>query len=387
MSCTLSSHLRFSGNNFPTDGQFMKSAILTSSRRQESMGASGVETGFLPNFCDNRTVFLLVLIVELLAILLALARNHTLDYFWTDLALTSLLMQWIALMVAALLCRCRRWLAHRRPFAVTLAVFVVAQFSTLLCSLLALQLMFDASFGMINLSNALSALVVPQAMSAIITLLALRYFYMRHQWQHHVQAEARARLQALQARIHPHFLFNTLNVIASLIQRQPDRAEQAVLDLSDLLRLALAQRETITLYEELELTRRYLAIESLRLGERLQVDWRLDPDLPLDLPIPALLLQPLVENAIYHGIQRLPEGGMLTIQIEKQAAALRIVIVNPQSHDDGASYLPGQRIAQNNIRQRLQLTYQTPNPLSVTVTDDRYQVSFILPWPIHITGS
>ncbi|MCC8998933.1 MAG: histidine kinase, partial [Candidatus Contendobacter sp.] len=192
-------------------------------------------------------------------------------------------------------------------------------------------------------------------------------------------AEARARLRALQARIHPHFLFNTLNTIASLIPGQPDRAEQAVLDLADLLRSALAHREPIALHQELELTRRYLAIERLRLGDRLRVDWRLDPDLPLDLPIPALLLQPLVENAIQHGIQCLPEGGILIIQIEKHAAALRITVINPQPRDSGERPRAGQRIAQDNIRQRLQLAYATPDPLAITETPDHYQVSFTIP--------
>ena len=278
-------------------------------------------------------------------------------------------------MVAAILCRCRRWLAGLPPAAVTLSTFGIAQLSTLLCSLLALRLVNDTG----NAPDLLPAIIAPQAISGIITLLALRYFYVQHQWQQNVQAEARARLQALQARIHPHFLFNTLNTIASLIPVQPDRAEQAVLDLADLLRSALAYRESITLHQELELTRRYLAIERLRLGDRLQIDWQLDSDLPLDLPIPALLLQPLVENAIQHGIQRRPEGGVLSIQIEKHGAALRITVTNPQPEASSERPNPGQRIAQDNIRQRLQLAYQTPVPLAIIETPDHYQASFTLP--------
>jgi two-component system sensor histidine kinase AlgZ len=183
----------------------------------------------------------------------------------------------------------------------------------------------------------------------------------------------------LQARIHPHFLFNTLNTIASLIRNHPENAEQAVLDLADLLRSALTQRDTLTLNEELELTRRYLAIESLRLGDRLQVDWRLDSDLPLDLPIPALLLQPLVENAIQHGVQCLSEGGTLTIQLEKRATALRITVINPQPASLDDRHESGQRMAQDNIRQRLQLAYETLDPLVISETPDRYQVTLTLP--------
>lgn len=330
--------------------------------------------GFLPNFCDNRTVFLLVLIIELLAFVLALFDSRTLEGFWTDLALVSLFMQWVALSVALVLCGGRHWLDQLQPVAVTLTAFAIAQLITLLCSLLGLQLAETAGAG-----PSLPILVGNQAISGIITLLALRYFYVQHQWQQNVQAEARARLQALQARIHPHFLFNTLNTIASLIRNHPENAEQAVLDLADLLRSALTQRDTLTLNEELELTRRYLAIESLRLGDRLRVDWRLDSDLPLDLPIPALLLQPLVENAIQHGVQCLPEGGTLTIQLEKRATALRITVINPQPASLDDRHESGQRMAQDNIRQRLHLAYETLDPLVISETPDRYQVTLTLP--------
>ncbi|MBL8258325.1 MAG: histidine kinase, partial [Candidatus Competibacteraceae bacterium] len=189
----------------------------------------------------------------------------------------------------------------------------------------------------------------------------------------------RARLQALQARIHPHFLFNALNTISSLIHSNPQQAEQAVLDLADMLRSALAYQERITLEAELELTRRYLAIESLRLGERLYVDWRLAEDLPLDLPIPALLLQPLAENAIHHGIQQLAEGGTLTIGIERQPRALRITVANPRSTESGTTKKSGHGIAQHNIRQRLQLAYNAPNPLDITETPTHYQIAFNIP--------
>lgn len=347
----------------------------------ETANASEKVAGFLPDFCDNRTVFLIVLIVELLAFMLALTQSRTLESFWTELALASLFMQWVALMAAMVLCHCRRWLAGWRPPIVTLITFGVAQLITLFCSLLALWLATDAGLGP-NPPAGLPVIVGNQAISGIITLMALRYFYIQHQWKQQVQAEARTRLQALQARIHPHFLFNTLNTIASLIRGQPDQAELAVLDLADLLRFALGQRETITLREELELTRHYLAIEGLRLGDRLRVDWRLDSDLPLDLPLPALLLQPLVENAIHHGIQRLPEGGVLTIRIERQARNLQITVVNPHPGVDNLPHGAGQRLAQDNIRQRLQLAYETLDPLTIVEAPDHYQVTFSLPLPV-----
>jgi len=351
-----------------------------------SGGSTDEVTGFLPDFCDNRTVFLIVLIVELLAFVLALTQSRTLERFWTELALASLFMQWVALASAMVLCRCRGWLARSPPPAVTLTSLGIVQLITLLCSLLALRLGADAGLDPRPLET-LPVIAGNQAISGIITLMALRYFYVQHQWKQQVQAEARARLQALQARIRPHFLFNTLNTIASLIRSRPDPAEQAVLDLADLLRFALAQQDTITLQEELELTRHYLAIESLRLGDRLRVDWRLDPNLPLDLPIPALLLQPLVENAIYHGLQRLPEGGTLTIQIERRAHELQVNIANPRLAESGEHRGSGQRLAQENIRQRLQLAYKAIDPLTIIETPQHYQVSFTLPLSVHFTAS
>lgn len=339
------------------------------------------ERGFLPNFCANRIVFLTILIVELLAFVLALADSHAWDDFWPQLALTSLFMQWVALGIAAVLCRGCRWLARLSSAATTLAAFSIAQTITLLCSLPALWLAANAGLGPSLGSNPATLLPViarHQAISGIITLLALRYFYVQHQWQQQIEAEARARLQALQARIHPHFLFNTLNAIAGLIPGRPDQAEQAVLDLADLLRSALADRASIPLSEELALTRRYLAIERLRMGERLRVDWRLDDELPLDIVLPPLLLQPLVENAVRHGIQQLPDGGTLRIQIEKQARDLRFTIANPRPVSSAATE-PGQRLAQNNVRQRLQLAYETGDPLAIVATPDHYQVSFAIP--------
>ena len=356
----------------------------TSGRSQ--LGGADEVAGFLPDFCDNRTVFLIVLIVELLAFVLALTQSRTLERFWTELALASLFMQWVALVAAMVLCRCRGWLARLSPPTVTLTTFGIVQLITLLCSLLALRLGADAGLGAPPPAT-LPVIAGNQAISGIITLMALRYFYVQHQWKQQVQAEARARLQALQARIRPHFLFNTLNTIASLIRGRPDQAEQAVLDLADLLRFALTQRETITLSEELELTRHYLAIESLRLSDRLRVDWRLDPNLPLDLPIPALLLQPLVENAIYHGLQGLPEGGVLTIQVERRVRDLRVTIVNPRPAEGAGLRSSGQRLAQDNIRQRLQLAYKTLDPLTIVETPEHYQVGFTLPLPVRLTVS
>lgn len=335
--------------------------------------------GFLPNFCANATVFLTVLLAELFALVLALSEAERFGDFWNRLALISLFVQWVVLGAAAVLCLSRRWLAQLGPVAATGAVLGLTQLVTLGFSLLGGGFL-DPAPGPV--APSLTFIVRNLAIAGIITLIALRYFYIHHQWRQQIEAESRARLRALQARIHPHFLFNALNTIASLIPGQPDQAEQAVLDLADLLRSALAERTSISLAEELELTRRYLAIEQLRMGERLNVDWRLAEPLPLDLPLPPLVLQPLVENAIRHGVQRLAEGGTLTLRIERHSDALCFTVTNPCPEPDGR--LPhGHCIAQDNIRQRLALAYPMASPLEVIETAGAYQVAFTIPLPLE----
>lgn len=220
------------------------------------------------------------------------------------------------------------------------------------------------------------------ASTTVITLLVasvlLRYYYVRAQWQRETKAQAKAQVMALQARIRPHFLFNSMNTIASLIRTRPDDAERAVEDLSELFRAALAAGEGMsTLGEELALIDSYLAIETLRLGERLKVDHD-TASLPTDLPIPSLLLQPLVENAVLHGIQPLPAGG--TVQIHGSATADRIDlrIRNPRPLVAPA-YTRGNRTALENVRQRMRYHYGDRGKLEVDAGDGYYQVAVTIP--------
>jgi two-component system sensor histidine kinase AlgZ len=169
------------------------------------------------------------------------------------------------------------------------------------------------------------------AIATLIVSVVLRYLYAVDGWQKQVRASARAEADALQARIKPHFLFNSMNTIAGLVRRDPDVAERAVLDLSDLFRAALGAGEgDSSLAEEIELAERYLSIEQLRLGERLQVRWRgREAALPWQLRLPRLVLQPLVENAVLHGISRLPAGGTIDIELAQRPDGLHISVHNP----------------------------------------------------------
>jgi two-component system sensor histidine kinase AlgZ len=205
----------------------------------------------------------------------------------------------------------------------------------------------------------------------------LRYLYVQQQWRLHVHAQARARVQALQARIRPHFLFNSMNTISSLIRGRPRDAEQAVEDLSELFRASLKAEEFIPLRDELGITRNYLDIEHLRIGDRLRVSWSVDEQVDLDIPVPCLSLQPLVENAVYHGIEPRIEGGEISISVGKRGEQLFIQVRNPLP--DKAHLRRGHHMAQDNIRQRLELSYGQRAGLVVKELEQAYEVVLSLP--------
>jgi two-component system sensor histidine kinase AlgZ len=170
--------------------------------------------------------------------------------------------------------------------------------------------------------------------------------------------QTQARLVELQARIQPHFLFNTINTAMALIQIDPDRAESVLEDLAELFRRALASPSTRSrLADEVDLAQRYLGIESLRFGQRLQLNWVLDPAAD-DAVVPHLLLQPLVENAVKHGIEPSSEGGWVRVQTQRQGDRVHITISNSvPAAATQASTRRGHGIALRNVRQRVLLMH------------------------------
>jgi two-component system, LytTR family, sensor histidine kinase AlgZ len=211
------------------------------------------------------------------------------------------------------------------------------------------------------------------------TGLLLGYFELRSRAFSPAQAEAR--LAALNARIRPHFLFNSLNAVLSLIRARPSQAEAALESLSDLFRAAMRDpAELVSLADEIDLGRQYLELERLRLGERLAVDWQINK-IPLDLPIPPLMLQPLLENAVYHGIEPAPDGGTIVIAIDQRADELHIRIANPTLglSAGGGMHAAGNHMALANIRERLALYYDLEARLETEVAENRYEVRIVLP--------
>ena len=334
-------------------------------------------SGLLPNFCDVRVIFMLVLIVELLAIVLAMMIPATTAAFWDHLAFISMLLQWIALIDAAVLCTVRGPLRRFSAAGEMLAAFCVMMLVSLLFGLLTLQL--NEWVQLENPDTLLGEHFLPRLLviSAVIYAIVLRFFYIQQQWKLNLHAQSRAQIQALQARIRPHFLFNSMNTIASLIAFKPDAAEKAVEDLSDLFRASLNEQNFHTLEDELALTRSYLDIEKLRLGERLRIEWSIDENVK-NAEIPTLSLQPLAENAIYHGIEPSPNGGLISISARQSDNRLTLSVSNPVTDASQHSH-SGNRMAQQNIRQRLRLAYGEQAGFYINQTKQQYSVTLEIP--------
>jgi two-component system sensor histidine kinase AlgZ len=213
--------------------------------------------------------------------------------------------------------------------------------------------------------------------SLVLGGVVLRYFYLQQQITLRERAELQARLDSLRARIRPHFLFNTMNSIASLIDSRPRDAERAVEDLAELFRASLQEQDrATTVGDELRLCEVYLGIEKLRLGDRLQVDWQVDPE-ARDRAMPALLLQPLVENAVYHGIARLSGGGTIKVQVACNGPQLEVTVLNPMPATAGPT--DGHHMALANIAQRLQALYGSDGLIEAGADGQQYRVRLAYP--------
>lgn len=313
------------------------------------MGSIEQRGDFLPDLCRVQAVFTLVLGGELLALALVLAASGLRAFDWTYLGSVSFLVQWIVLLSAGLLCPLRPFLARHSLLLAGFLSYSIVLLVTLGSSL-AGQWLINA--GRLDWWTVATHLLL----AAIFGGIVLRYFYIQQQLLTQEEAELNSRIQALQSRIRPHFLFNCMNSIVSLIGSDPDKAERVVEDLSDLFRASLAAPGHVPLEQELSLCRRYISIEQLRLGKRLTLDWQVR-ETPEDCTIPSLLLQPIIENAIYHGIQPRSEGGTVEISVQARDNLLTIVVRNPlpQRVEDAAK--PGNRMAMDNIRHRLVAHY------------------------------
>lgn len=341
---------------------------------------------FLPDFCASPTVFAVVLIAELVALVIALARQAVHENFWTDLAGGSMFLLWIGLTCSAVLCHSRPWLrtlTPQRAAAVAIALLVT---TIGLVSEVAFRVgklwTVDASDDLVSFFPRDHAGFVLRNIGVgfIVSALALRYFYVSAEWKRSIEQEALARIRALQARIRPHFLFNSMNTIAALTRSSPERAEQAVEDLADLFRASLSDASArITLKDELEIARTHQRIEQLRLGDRLSVHWDVD-ELPMRTLVPSLIVQPLLENAVYHGVETLPRGGAVSIIGRRQDDQVHIEVRNPILAQPGYANREGNRMALENIRQRLELAWPGRARVETEQSEQEFCARLIFPY-------
>lgn len=333
----------------------------------------------LPDFCSVSVVFTVVVCTELLAFVLALAMPAREGGHWATLGLLSLFVQWVALSCMALLCLLRRRLQRLGETGAAVGAWVLVMSVTALFSALAPYV--DAGTGerLLGELSAQEFMLRSLAIAGILAAAVLRYFYVQAQNRRRLQAEAQARLTALQARIRPHFMFNALNTIASLARSRPEVAEEMVEDLAELLRASLGEAaRQMTLDEELDLARRYLNMETLRMGERLR--YRLScHELPGNLRVPALIVQPLVENAVYHGIEPLPRGGEVVIDGVCRDGTVTLTVSNPKPVMPPRRGRQGHRMALDNIRERLRLYYGPGARLETVDVGGMFRVSLSFP--------
>ncbi len=316
-----------------------------------------LQTGvYPPSFCSWRLVLGVAALTQVAVFMMGLGRLSTLDLNWF-LSIT-LYAQSLALACSAGICITRAWIRRMTPRGAWVGSWLIA-----------LIMAFSWSYGAGVVSSVLGfgpgRMGLPGFMwqsliaVALVGAALLRYLFIRAQWLAEVTAQAEARVQALQARIRPHFLFNSLNTIASLIPDEPKGAEQATLDLADLFRGSMRRADRmIRLADELELARKYGDMEQRRLGDRLTIEWRVE-ELPLDAQVLPMILQPLLENAVTHGIQHSTQGGKISAYGRKEQDSLVITITNPLPDAPPVfdSHEKHHGMALRNIRSRLSLAF------------------------------
>jgi two-component system sensor histidine kinase AlgZ len=305
-----------------------------------------------PSFCTWRLVVTVMLITELAVVLIGLGKDGFAGWHWAGTA--TVYAQWLALFCTSGLCLTSGWTGRMSARGAWIGNWLLAVLFSVAFSYAA---WCAAPFLGLESGDATARRFVLESAFAVglVSLGFFRYLLIRTRWQAELMAQAEARVQALQARIRPHFLFNSLNTIASLIPVDPVNAEAAIEDLADIFRGSMRRADQpISLAEELQLAHQYLEMEKRRLGKRMEINWRVD-ELPAGAAVLPLMLQPLLENAVAHGIQSRKEGGGIAVYGRAEGDQVVVTIANPTA--DEGSETSGHGIAIDNIRERLRFAY------------------------------
>ncbi|WP_297373749.1 histidine kinase [Acidiferrobacter sp.] len=337
---------------------------------------------FLPDFSSLAIAAKVLFMAEVIAVIFTIASSDSLGpatlHRFLFLSAYTLIVALVSLGLLRIVNRGLRKLSAIVGSLVVIALMLVAVVVVtegLINSLYAL--------GMIATRSPiwqLTMLIHGVLIGTVVMLLGLRYLFVSHKAQIDAKLEQEARIQALQSRIRPHFLFNSMNSIASLTRSDPARAEAALQDLADLFRVLLADaRKLVPISAEQEISRQYLEIEKLRLGDRLHVHWTVS-NVPRNALIPTLTLQPLLENAIYHGIEPRFGGGTVKVELwADQSDTLNVLISNPIPEVRKHAHGRGNKIAMDNIRQRLASHFQDAASLQTFEENDQYHVKIKMP--------
>lgn len=314
--------------------------------------------------CQLGVVLRSVLAVQLLLCLAAAYSSQSLEQWLLQAAWLTSGGLFSSLTWLLLTCAAKRWLQHQTVAAQLGAGIALGALSSLTASAI-----LDVT-GDLPPPHWLANLLTGGVLAAGIMGWLLLRSHAR------MPAAATAQLALLQAKIRPHFLFNSLNSAIALVATEPHKAEQLLHDLSDLFRATLAEpRSTIPLGEEVELAKRYLAIEQLRFGPRMQVRWNIDPEV-LTLPVPPLVLQPLVENAVKHGVEPAEAGAQIRISVHRHRKNYAMLTVTNTQAGPSA---PGLGMALANVRHRLQLLYDMDFQMEQRHKAHAFQVQLRLP--------
>lgn len=331
-----------------------------------------------PSFCNWRLLLAVMIITELSVVLIGLGRGGLPGWQWLGMA--TVYSQWMALFCASGLCVTSGWTSRLSARGAWIGSWLMAMWLAMVFSYAAWAAVFVYIPDMI--SDTVGMFVIKSVFAVgLVAVVFFRYLEIRARWRLELMAQAEARVQALQARIRPHFLFNSLNTIASLIPDDPASAEAATLDLADIFRGSMRRADQpIALADELQLARQYLDMEQRRLGERLQVDWRVD-ELPPAASVLPLMLQPLLENAVAHGVQAHDTGGKISVYGRTEGDHVVITIGNPLAPE--GSNTSGHGMAIRNIRERLSLAFGSRADLLTNQDEDRFYAVLSLPYVEH----
>jgi two-component system sensor histidine kinase AlgZ len=319
-------------------------------------------------------------VTQLSVFLIGLGRFQGITWQWISIA--SAYAQSLALSCTIIVCISRPWLKRLSIRDAWISCWLLAVITTFgisyACAVIGTVLGFGP--GKAQLPSFMFTSVVAVGM---VFMALLRYLFIRAQWQTEILAQADARVQALQARIRPHFLFNSLNTIASLIPDEPVNAERATEDLAELFRGSMRRADTmIPLSDELGLGRRFLDMEQRRLGSRLQLDWEVD-ELPGHVMVLPLVLQPLLENAVIHGIQPDENGGKIRVYGRAEAENIVITISNSMPSETESKPSAGHGMALINIRSRLELAFEDRASLITSQSEEQHFAVLTLPNDSH----